>query len=231
MADRYLNALSSIRRNSMNELSFGNPKKNKFVTFVTEITGEEMSDNDYLTILMDFYALYQKQNNRKAKMYCVMRMMQIEMARKKPWLRPMFPKVSFTEDPQAVLVTFVDRKRPFYQSLSDKVERKWLIFVTLLAMALIALLVLVCNLDFLFSMILVFVLWWTMLRIGNRYLAPLMMQDRIGSMIGKLDPDHRNFEKAMKFQNPPFVLFDLSSARKSKRNRSRKNKAAPAVSS
>lgn len=153
-------------------------------------------------------------------MYCVMRMMQIEMVRKKTWLQPMFPKISFTEDPQAVLVTFVDRKRPFYQSLSDKVERNWMIFVTLLAMALTALLVLVYNLDFLFTMILVFVLWWIMLRIGNRYLAPLMMQDRIGSMIGKLDADHQAFEKAMKFRNPPFVLFDFSPVLKRKRKRS-----------
>lgn len=207
MADRFVLAIEQIEKAMKDTLLTMNSGHTRFHDFVSDIAGEPMSDNDYLRILEIFYGLYLKKGESKAQMYCLMRMMQLEEARNRPYLRSMYPKIAFTKPDQRI-ESFVRRKRPFYQALSDKIERRWVVASTIFCLLLSALSVLAFRMNFLLSLALVLIVWWLLVRTGRRWLAPLLMQERIQTMIRKLDPVQQKLERAMAFRNPDFSLFD-----------------------
>lgn len=206
MADKYVKALEQIEKSMKDTLISMQGDKTRFHSFVTDISGEKMSDNDYLRVLEIFYGLYQRKNESKAQMYCILRMMQLELARRKPYLQSMYPHIQFTKDTDSRIESFVSRKRPFYQVISDRYERRFDLGSTLLCMALLALLVLAVHLPFLLSFIACFLLWFLLIRIGSRWYAPMMTQEQINALITKLEPVHQEFEKQMGFRAPDFTL-------------------------
>ncbi len=209
MADRFIAALNQIERQMKDMILSVSSDHTPFHEFVSEIQGEKMSDNDYFRILETFYGEYMRKQQSKAQMYCLMRMIQLEKAQNVRWMRKMFPKIEFSNAPNPSLKAFIDRKRPFYQALSDKIERKCVLISTAIVLIILPILILSLNLNSFLSLLIVFSLWGFLLRLSSRWIVPTLLQERIGMLSSKLSDVHQGFEKGMKFKNPPLVLFDM----------------------
>lgn len=200
--DQMIPALKQIEKAMADSISVFQPQGNRFLTFIDESAGRTITSNDYLQVLEMFYIHYHKKDEKKAQMYCLLRMKQILLAETSPMMRTMFPKIVFLSKASPGSRAFLERKRPFYQALSEGIEKRYTAITAAAAILLLVLLVSLLRFPFLPSLLLTIALALLSLAFGHKYVVTLLVQERIGRLYGKLHPVHAKFERKLDFASP-----------------------------
>ena len=79
MADHFLGALKEIERRSRdNTLIFSDVLSERLDGIAESMISTKLSDNDYMKLLELYYQKYHKQEKKKAMMYCILRIQQMD---------------------------------------------------------------------------------------------------------------------------------------------------------
>lgn len=208
MSDRFLFRLRQIEKEEADRISIYEDGSAKFYNLVKTMSGRQMSINDYAKVLEMFYLRYSdKRKSRieqtsidksKASMYCILQLQRLYLAKDTPALQIYYPNITFEEPLDQNLLSFVERKRPFYSVLVKGIQDKWIAFGTVMGILVLAVLCLVFNLSYWLSLLISLLVIAGFVYYGFTHVVNRLVDDRLHNMSGKLDSIHQSFEKQMR---------------------------------
>lgn len=154
MADHYLGALKELeRRTHDNKLIFSTILSERLDDITQAMIQEPISDNDYMKVMELYYQKYFKMEKKKAMMYCLLRIQQINEYKKKPRLQKQVHLIEFSSEYDSYTLEFLNKKRDYHKRLLVNYKKRALLLSFLFMVFLLTLIVLVFKFPFLFGWI------------------------------------------------------------------------------
>lgn len=149
MADRFIGALKALEKRSLdNVMIFSDVLKERLDQLAQAMLQEEMSDNDYMKFLELYYQRYRQEKNRKAMMFCVLRIEQLAALKKQKNKQQEFCHLHFSKEMDIQTMVFIKERKPFYQRLITAYQKQSLWFSLLTSLCVFSVFVLGFKLSF-----------------------------------------------------------------------------------
>lgn len=189
MADYFLGALKEIERRSRdNSLIFSDVLSERLDGIAESMISTKLSDNDYMKLLELYYQKYHKSEKKKAMMYCILRIQQMAEYKKIKKFNKNVKNIEFNGDFDEYTLAFLNKKRPYYKNMALDFKKKALFISLFISIIFLFLIVLVCNVNFIFSWILSVIIYassyFVLIRVGY----PYVFENRLMVLQEELDP-------------------------------------------
>lgn len=161
MADRFYGRLRQLERDSKNEMTILSDSRSSLDQLTEAMAGQELSLNDYLTLLRLTGQNYERYSMPpSAQKYVFMRMQSVLTLGKEKWKRRQYPLLTDTEVPlQPEIETYLQQQRPLWRDLLLHYQRILVVTDLVLFLAILPLLVFVVKFSFLWSLIVSLLIW------------------------------------------------------------------------
>ena len=192
MADRFYGRLRQLERDSKNEMTILSDSRSSLDQLTEAMAGQELSLNDYLTLLRLTGQNYERYSMPpSAQKYVFMRMQSVLTLGKEKWKRRQYPLLTDTEVPlQPEIETYLQQQRPLWRDLLLHYQR-----------------ILVVTDLVLFLAILPLLIWAGLAVYFQLFLSETMAQEYLASHSAKIGDSLRIFEQC-------FVSAGLPSRKK-----------------
>lgn len=110
--------------------------------------GKVQIDNEYLKLLRLYYYKYDLEKNLKGKMYCMLKMQQVNSYKKNRKQRYRYPKIKFSALKENCILMFLKDKDNLYLDMVAQFIKEILVVDTVLTISLMAFLVVYLKVNF-----------------------------------------------------------------------------------
>lgn len=195
MEDRFLSALKVIERQRSEEFSFEDTTSPRLFQLTNSMSDEYISDNDYLKLLELYYQKYAREGLNSNKMYCLLRMQQIQEAKNHSFRRKKFKKVLFQKEWDPSTKCFLMKKKSFLRQMRLREMIPLMGFASVIYAVLLSFFVWGMHFPFLNSFIFSVILWVGFLCYAYFFMTEITISDQMKKMNRKIDEALSAFEK------------------------------------
>ena len=195
MENRFLSALKVIERQSSEEFSFEDTTSPRLFQLTDSMSDEYISDNDYLKLLELYYQKYTREGLNSNKMYCLLRMQQIQEAKDHSFRRKRFKKVIFQKEWEPSTKYFLMKKKSFLRQMRLREMIPLMGFASVVYALLLSFFVWGMHFPFLASFIFSVILWVLFLCYAYFFMTEITISDQMKKMNKKMDLPLAEFEK------------------------------------
>lgn len=199
MADRYLGRMQQLARERKQEWSMDGQADRKFLALVQAMTGQKVSWRDYMYLLYSMYGYCMRQGgDSRTLQYIVLRMQQVQRARRHKVVRREYPLVSeYGGERLEVVDQFLDRKRPLLSAMRKRLFHAGLVLACVVFALLLVVFVFGLKWPFFVSLFLVLCLCGGLLAYYMWFVVPQLVQQTISHLGRDLDPVFYAYEDAL----------------------------------
>ncbi|WP_294730706.1 hypothetical protein [uncultured Faecalibaculum sp.] len=197
MADRFYGRLRQLERDSKNEMTILSDSRSSLDQLTEAMAGQELSLNDYLTLLRLTGQNYERYSMPpSAQKYVFMRMQSVLNLGKEKWKRRQYPLLTDTEVPlQPEIEAYLQQQRPLWRDLLLHYQRILVVTDLVLFLVILPLLVFVVKFSFLWSLIVSLLIWAGLAVYFQLFLSETMAQEYLASHSAKIGDSLRIFEQ------------------------------------